>query len=109
LPQNIKSDSSIGNAQANDLITHAVRAYCFKQGDAEGDEIVENLVFSNDEIDYQTENRILIHLVVSAESSIIEQRDGLSIKEKINLDEPVKIIKLQKLQSSRSTYDFYEI
>ena len=60
-------------------------------------------------IDNTTASRVFVHLLLSAEPSIIDERIRLNISDKIEPKTTIEIVKIAKLQTARSTTAFYEI
>lgn len=109
LPPEFKNQQLVDKNKAEELITDVVRAYCFKDGDAKGKQILDAVECSDEQIDYTNESRIFVHLKLQAKPSITQQRDRLGIRECIAPNQPIKIELIKKLQKARSTSDFYDI
>lgn len=106
-----KMGQQINNEQVNKLIANSVRAYCFAGEKDATNEIAVGVKSDDDEktIDNTTESRVFVHLLLSAEPSIIDERIRLNISDKIEPNTTIEIVKIAKLQTARSTTAFYEI
>jgi hypothetical protein len=105
----LTSNTNISNTQVNKLIANAVRAYCFLEGNLNGNKISEAVKCSDEAIDFTTGSRVFVHLKLSADKSITEQRNTLNIIAKIKPDSTIEVVKIAKLQEAISTKEFYEI
>jgi hypothetical protein len=105
----LTSNTNISNTQVNKLIANAVRAYCFLEGNIDGNKISEAVKCNDEAIDFTTGSRVFVHLKLSADKSITEQRNTLNIIAKIKPDSTIEIVKIAKLQEAISTKEFYEI
>lgn len=108
LPENFVI-GEIDNNKINELISGSAWAYCFADGDEQGNKIMNAVSYSDAPIDYTTEINVFVRLELSAESEIIIQRNKLNIKQKINSNSNGQVLQISKLQSSRSVSSFYEI
>jgi hypothetical protein len=106
-----KNGQQINNEQVSKLIANTVRAYCFAGERDATNEITVGVKSDDDErgIDNTTESRVFVHLLLSAEPSIIDERIRLNISDKIEPNTTIEIVKIAKLQTARSTTAFYEI
>lgn len=104
-----ENGQQINNAQVNKLIANSVRAYCFSGGKDATNEIAVGVKCDDEKIDNTTESRVFVHLLLSAEPSIIDERIRLNISDKIEPNTTIEIVKIAKLQTARSTTAFYEI
>ena len=106
----LENGKILNKDDASKLINHAKRAYCFKEHDATGQKIAENVKCSDEPINYKTENSVFVHLVLSSSyKEIVKQRIRSNISDQISNNSEIKIKKISKLQSALSTKDFYDI
>lgn len=102
-------DSQIELAEAKELITNAIRAYCFYSGNEQGNLVQEKIKFSEEKIDYSNDDRIYVSLSACATSDITSKRNCLSMCKALHHKEPITIMALKKLEAATSTIDFYDI
>lgn len=94
---------------AEDLIRKTIRAYAYQEGDKQGEENGKQINRSNEAIDYDSEERILVHLQVYATPEIIECNDTDLIRRALSSDRPIEIKEISKLAAKSGTNAFYDI
>jgi hypothetical protein len=98
------------NHEAEKIISNATLAYCFADGDSNGQNISNGVQYLDDPIDYSSSQEILVELYLSADVSIsTEKLDRVEIKEALNPNEKVQIKKIKILRTAYSIEDFYSI
>ena len=85
-----------------------MRAYCFTEGDPEGQKTLNAVDLSEETINFQIESRVFLHLSLMAKPDIKKQ-DKLSIREAVKSDQQVEIKILKKMGSLHSIRGFYGI
>ena len=108
LDDKLTQGSVISKNDTEKLIANAMRAYCFKEGDQEGQKTLNAVDFSEETINFQIESRVFLHLSLMAKPDIKKQ-DKLSIREAVKSDQKVEIKKLKKMGSLHSIREFYSI
>ncbi len=108
LDDKLTQDSVISKNDTEKLIANAMRVYCFKEGDQEGQKTLNAVDFSEETINFQIESRVFLHLSLMATPDIKKQ-DKLSIREAVKSDQKVEIKKLKKMGSLHSIREFYSI
>jgi len=108
LDKNLKL-GSFSKENTEKLILGAIRAYCFVENDIEGKKVLAEVECSSEDINYELESRVFLQLSLSATPEIIEKRDSLGIKNTIDFKKAVRLETLKKLETARSTTNFYSI
>lgn len=107
----------ISNEQVNNLISHAIRAYCFSaKNDNEDNEVLENVKYDDGKkVDFTTSNNVFVHLRLWAEPSVEQLNESnineLSLREKIKSSsaDEIEVIQKNYLEDPKSTSKFYRI
>ena len=103
-------DSPISKDTAEKVIANATFAYCFAEGDSDGQKVLDAVECSDEDINYESEERVFLQLSVSAIPEITAKRDRYNIIDAmLPSDQQVEIKKLQKLQTMRSIKAFHRI
>ncbi len=109
LDKNLKP-GSFSKAEAEKLISNATFAYCFAENNTEAQTVLNSVEYSDEDINYESEDKVFLQLYLSAKSEIAEgKRDKLGIREAMNPSQRVEIKTLKKLQTTRSIKAFYSI
>lgn len=111
LPKNLAT-RQISNEKIHNLISNAVRAYCFAVGDEKGKQVMEDVSCSDAPIDVTTENRVFVQLQLSAQSNIMTQRNKLTIREMLEPNSDGEVLQIKNLELARSASEstgFYKI
>mgnify|MGYP003392289262 CR=1 FL=1 len=110
LDTNLKQDSRISKDVAEKIIADATFAYCFTEDDSEGQNVLSAVDCSDEDIKYDSEERVFLQLSLSAKPEITAgKRDKLGIREAMQPNKEVEIKRLQKLQTMRSVKAFHSI
>jgi hypothetical protein len=110
LDADLKQDSHISKDAAERVIANASFAYCYAEGDSEGQSVLNAIDPSDEKINYESEERVFLQLSLSAKPEITAgKHDKLGIREAMQLDKEVEIKRLQKLQTMRSVKAFHSI
>jgi len=110
LDANLKQDSRISKDTAEKVIANSTFAYCFAEGDSEGQNILNAVDPSDENINYESEERVFLQLSLSAKPEITAgKHDKLGIREAMQPNKEVEIKRLQKLQTMRSVKAFHSI
>jgi hypothetical protein len=110
LDKNLEEFAFISKNEAEKIISNATLAYCFADGDSNGQNISNGVQYLDDPIDYSSSQEILVELYLSADVSIsTEKLDRVEIKEALNPNEKVQIKKIKILRTAYSIEDFYSI
>lgn len=110
LEQHLKEDMSISKDAAETLISNATFAYCFTDRDANGEEVLKTVDYSDDGINYELAEQVFVQLDLSAKPAIATGKpDRLAIREALNPSQQVAIKKIKKLQTARSITAFHSI
>jgi hypothetical protein len=101
---------SFSKAEAEKLIANATFAYCFAENNIEAQTVLNSVEYSDENINYESEDKIFLQLSLSAKPKIADEKpDKLGIREAMNPSQRVEIKTLKKLQKTRSIKAFYSI